>query len=91
MSAELDKQGASYSEGIISTDAKEILKRWQNENVEMELVQLTTAAGHAVLFAPPCYSDLQPIKLLWALDQRAVARKYKKGVTFTEVTNHLAE
>lgn len=89
--AALDEVGISYHEKITAVEAKQMLKKWQDENIEMEIVQLAQAEGHSVLFTPPCYSDLQPIELVWASVKGRVAREYKKGVTFREVRDNLAK
>lgn len=70
-------------------EAKLLLKKWINANVEMEIVQCAKELGHSVLFTPPHYSDLQPIELVWALIKNNVAKSYKKGITFTEVRANL--
>lgn len=85
----LDQKGLHYPEKVTAVEAKLLLKSWLRQNVEMEIVQLARAAGHEVLFTPPCYSDLQPIELLWAKVKGAAARTYKKGITFREVRDNL--
>ena len=41
--------------------------------------------GHKILFTPPYHSDLQPIKLLWALVKGRVGCQYTKGTTLDQV------
>lgn len=58
----LDRIGVAYPEKLSAVEAKLLLEKWQNENVEMEIVQLAHEAGHEVLFPRPAAATSSPSK-----------------------------
>ena len=57
----------------------------------MEIVQLSTALGHCVLFTLPYHSNLKPIELLWALIKGNIARQYSTETILKIVYRRLME
>jgi transposase len=74
-------------------DTKKILldkaRKYIADNVQYECVQLAEEKGHRVVFTPPCYSDLQPIELVWALIKGNVGQQYSIDTTLSMVLEHL--
>ena len=86
---ELQMCGISYDENISAVEAKMLLRNCVNDNIEPEIVQMAKESGHKVIFAPPHYSDLQPIELLWARLKNSAGRQYIKSTTLEDVKQRL--
>ncbi|EGD76267.1 hypothetical protein PTSG_00970 [Salpingoeca rosetta] len=82
--AALRARNLTVSEIDFSCELKDRLKLWVKNHVQPEVVQLAEAQGHKVLFSPPCYSDLNPIELVWALIKGNVGRRYSLDTTFED-------
>ncbi|EGD72070.1 hypothetical protein PTSG_11539 [Salpingoeca rosetta] len=89
--AALRARNLTVSEIDFSCELKDRLKLWVKNHVQPEVVQLAEAQGHKVLFSPPCYSDLNPIELVWALIKGNVGRRYSLDTTFEDVERRLEE
>ncbi|EGD83402.1 hypothetical protein PTSG_04010 [Salpingoeca rosetta] len=89
--AALRARNLTVSETDFSCELKDRLKLWVKNHVQPEVVQLAEAQGHKVLFSPPCYSDLNPIELVWALIKGNVGRRYSLDTTFEDVERRLEE
>ncbi len=74
--AELRRVEMNYDPNVSAVEAKQLLRQWQDQNICAEVVSMAKESGHVVLFTPPHYSDLQPIRLLWAKIKSSVAKKY---------------
>jgi hypothetical protein len=48
---------------MTAVELKQLAKRYTAKNKRLEIICLTEAVGHKVLFTPPYYSDLQKIEL----------------------------
>jgi transposase len=59
------------------------------EKFKYECVQLAENQSHRVVFTAPCYSDLQPIELVWALVKGNVGRQYSVNTTLDLVLQRL--
>lgn len=69
---------------------KEKMKtKLQQEKMQVEL--LAEAAGHKVVFMPPCHSDFQPIELLWAKLKGNIGRKYDSNTSMDVLKQRLDE
>ena len=85
----LNRIGIAYYFQIAGPEARCILRKWQQENIDPEIVQMAAEQGHKFIFTPPHYSDLQPIELLWARVKNAVAKEYSKQTTLSDVRHRL--
>lgn len=76
-------------DSITVSEAKMIFCEHVFWNVPFEVVKLAEEQGHIVLFTPPCYSDLQPIELVWAFIKGRIGRMYSLSTTLSDVKNRL--
>eukprot|EP00750_Incisomonas_marina_P017982 INCI2669.3.p1 GENE.INCI2669.3~~INCI2669.3.p1 ORF type:complete len:325 (-),score=77.13 INCI2669.3:365-1339(-) len=60
------------------------LKHYIHREVKPVVVEMAAHKGHEVLFAPPHYSDLQPIERLWAIVEGDVGRQDILSTTFVQ-------
>ena len=72
-------------------ELKALVRSYIKENEVIECERLATENGHELLLTPPYHSDLQPIKLVWALIKGAVGRQYDNDTTLDAVYNRLME
>ena len=86
---ELSLRGISYDTSTSAVEAKILLRKWVNDNIEPAIVEAATKFGHQIVFTPPHFSDLQPIELLWARIKGAVGRQYNKYTTLRDVSERL--
>ena len=77
----------AYSKIILRSKVKDFLAL----NEPAEIVRLAEAEGHRVLFTSPYHSDLQLIKLVWALVKGNVGRQYTTTTTLEMVFERLME
>ena len=61
------------------------------KNYLLTICAMDQDEGHGVLFSPPHYSNLQPIKIVWENVKGEVGRKYTTQTTFKEVLVCLKE
>ena len=66
-----------------------LLRSYQDENIQAQIIVLAENAGTKVLFTSPHYSDLQQIEKVWAKIKGAVANDYDKNTTLRDVRNRL--
>lgn len=81
--------GVQFEENITAVEAKFVLRSWFNEFAKLEIVDLADKFNHRVLFTPPCYSDLQPIVLLWAYIKGRIGRAYSTTTKLSDVKRQL--
>ena len=74
---------------ITVTEARLILRNWQNTNIEPEICILAEEQDHKVIFTPPHFSDLQTIEYVWAVVKGGVAKKYTKSTSLEDVRSRL--
>ena len=65
------------------------LRQHIQANISPFIVQMAQEEGYEVLFSPPYYSDLQPIKTVWAIVKGDVGQQYSTETTFKDVLEHL--
>ena len=68
----------------------QILRDWVHNNVPLEIERLASEHGHRILWSPPCFSDLNPIELVWAYMKRRIAAQYSVSTTFADVGYRLS-
>ncbi len=81
----LNRIGIAYDSQMTGPEARCILRKWQQENIDPEIVQIAAEQGRKDTFTPLHCSDLQPIELLWARVKNAVAKEYTKQTTLSDV------
>jgi transposase len=64
-------------------------REWIKANCKPECVLIAESKGHKVVWTPPCYSDLQPIELVWALIKGNIGRQYTVNTTLSMVLQRL--
>lgn len=72
----LRSKGVDYTPEMSAVELKQVVKKYIQDNMPIEIVRLATEMGHKVLFTPPYHSDLQPIELVWARVKGNIGRQY---------------
>jgi len=85
----LTEKGAPFDPRRSAVELKRLVAAYVQENVKMLVDIIAEENGHKVLWTPPYHSDLQPIKLLWALVKGNVGRQYSNETTLKIVHQRL--
>ena len=64
-------------------------KVWIETNCKCKTVHPAEAAGHQVVFAPPCHHNSQPFELMWALIKGNVGRQCSTDSILDKALQHL--
>jgi transposase len=85
----LASKGVEFDASMSAVELKQLVKKYIEDNIPIEIVRLATEKGHKVLFTPPYHSDLQPIELVWARVKGNVGRQYNNESTLELVYQRL--
>ncbi|RQM26643.1 hypothetical protein B5M09_008165 [Aphanomyces astaci] len=83
-----DTLGIAYSPSELKATIWAKLQPYTSAVVP-EVVELASHAGHEVKYSPPHHSDLQLIKLVWAIVKGNVGRQYDTNTSFHDVEQRL--
>jgi transposase len=85
----LASKGVEFDPSMSAVELKQLVKKYIDDNIPIEIIRLATEKGHKVLFTPPYHSDLQPIELVWARIKGNIGRQYNNESTLELVYQHL--
>ena len=89
MQAFLLDKGVAFSNGETKPLLVKKARTFIEDNCKYECVTLAEQQGHTVVFSAPCYSDLQPIELVWAHIKGNIGRQYSVDTTLQIVLQRL--
>jgi transposase len=77
----LASKGVEFDPSMSAIEMKQLVRKYIDDNIPIEIIRLATEKGHKVLFTPPYHSDLQPIELVWACVKGNVGRQFNNEST----------
>ena len=69
----LRELGIDFDKSSKIPEMAQKLREWVGNNLPLEIERLESEHGHRILWSPPCFSDLNPIELVWAYMKRRIA------------------
>lgn len=89
LSKNLEELGLEVPNDAKKPELSDTLCKWADENMSMEIEKLAKEAGLLILWSAPCFSDLNPVEMLWSSVKRRVGDKYSKSTESRYVEDRL--